>query len=66
VSDDDLTAAYLAGYHKAEADIKQLKAQNAKLVEALERIYNMGVPVQKEEHRVARAAITKAKGNRDE
>jgi hypothetical protein len=43
-------------------DLVRLRAQNAELLEALECIYNMGVPVQRKEHRVARAAIAKARG----
>jgi len=40
----------------------RLIAAAPELLEALKQIANMGVPVQKEEHRIARAAIAKAKG----
>ena len=42
--------------------IEEVEAQNESLLEALEEIANMAVPVQKTEHRIARAAIAKAKG----
>jgi len=44
------------------ARIEELEEQRDELLEALEQIANMGVPVQKTEHRIARAAIAKAKG----
>ena len=52
---------------KPAAAIKQtanarLIAAAPELLEALEQIANRGVPVQQEEHRIARAAIAKAKG----
>jgi hypothetical protein len=40
----------------------RLAAAAPELLEALEQIANRGVPVQQEEHRIARAAIAKAKG----
>jgi len=40
----------------------RLIAAAPELLEALEQIANRGVPVQQEEHRIARAAIAKAKG----
>jgi hypothetical protein len=43
--------------------IEEIEAQNESLLEALEEIANMAVPVQKTEHRIARAAIAKAKGH---
>jgi len=42
--------------------IAEIKARRDELLEALEEIANMAVPVQKTEHRIARAAIAKAKG----
>jgi len=39
-----------------------LIAAAPELLEALKEIANMAVPVQKTEHRIARAAIAKAKG----
>jgi len=47
---------------KRKAENKALRAQRDELLEALKEIANMGVPVQKTEHRIARAAIAKAKG----
>jgi len=46
--------------------IAEIKAQRDELLEALKEIANMGVPVQKTEHRIARAAIAKAKGEDNE
>jgi len=46
--------------------IAEIKAQRDELLEALKEIANMGVPVQKTEHRIARAAILKAKGEDNE
>ena len=43
-------------------DDARLIAAAPELLEALEEIANMAVPVQKTEHRIARAAIAKAKG----
>jgi hypothetical protein len=60
--DDDLTAAYFMGFHAAQAEMRELRAQNAELLEALKQIANRAVPVQKEEHRMARIAIAKARG----
>ena len=45
----------------SEADA-HLIAAAPELLEALKEIANMGVPVQKTEHRIARSAIAKAKG----
>jgi hypothetical protein len=62
VSDDDLTAAYLAGYHKAKTE---MKAQNAELLEALEimlEMRNLTGAGKTYSIDVARAAIAKAKG----
>lgn len=42
--------------------VKKLQEKNKELLEALEQIANRDVPVVKEEHRIARAAIAKAKG----
>ena len=44
------------------ARIENLEEQNKELLEALRKIWNMSVPTQKEEHRIAREAIAKAKG----
>jgi hypothetical protein len=60
--DDDLTAAYFMGFHAAQAEMRELRAQNAELLKALKQIADRAVPVQKEEHRMARAAIAKARG----
>ena len=42
---------------------ERLQRINADLLTALRQIENRGVPVQREEHRMARAAIAKAKGD---
>jgi hypothetical protein len=60
MSDDDLTAAYLAGYHKAKTE---MKAQNAELIEALLAIAGDEVQrVNGDLHKKARDAIEKTKG----
>ena len=46
----------------AADEIERLRKINTDLLTALREIANRAVPVQKEEHRMARAAIAKAKG----
>jgi len=46
----------------AAEEIIRLQDQNAELLAALQQIADRAVPVQKEEHRMARAAIAKARG----
>ena len=46
----------------AAGTIEELEEKNKELLLALRKIWNMAVPVQKEEHRIAREAIAKAKG----
>jgi len=61
--DDDLTAAYFMGYHAAKAEMQELRAQNAELIEALLAIAGDEVQrVNGDLHKKARAAIAKAKG----
>lgn len=61
--DDDLTAAYFAGYHAAEAQMRELRAQNAELVEVLDDIIALA-EAGRMVHVINRArdAITKARG----
>jgi len=54
---DDMTVA-----SDAADEIERLRDQNAELLEALKQIADRAVPVQKEEHRMARIAIAKTKG----
>lgn len=49
-------------YDEAIREIDALKARNAELLKVLRQIADRGMPVQKEEHRIARTAIAKAKG----
>jgi hypothetical protein len=65
--DDELTAAYLAGYHEAKAETKRLKAQNAELLSLVDYALEVsveGLPLGKQWKEKARAAIAKARGEK--
>jgi len=64
--DDDLTAAYFMGYHAAKAEMQELRAQNAELLEALSEIVSVSLRYRLQESdsavEAAFAAIAKARG----
>jgi nitrate reductase NapAB chaperone NapD len=66
--DDDLTAAYFMGYHAAQAEMQELRAQNAELLEALSEIVSVSLRYRLQESdsavEAARAVIAKARGER--
>jgi hypothetical protein len=53
----------MEGKTKPADEIERLRQVNAEMLEALQKIAERGVPVQREEHRIARAAIARAKGD---
>ena len=69
MSDDDLTAAYLAGYREGNYEVKRLKRWNADLLELVDYalvVSDEGLPLGEQWRNTARAAITRARGNQDE
>ena len=64
--DDDLTAAYFMGFHAAQAEMRELRAQNAELLEALSEIVSVSLRYRLQESdsevEAAFAAIAKARG----
>ena len=63
--DDDLTAAYMTGFHAAEAQMRELKAQYADLLELVDyalEVSDEGLPLGERWKAKARIAIAKARG----
>jgi hypothetical protein len=63
---NEATPDYCYGCKSLAHRIEESEAQRDEMLEALKEIANMGVPVQKTEHRIARAAIAKALGESNE
>jgi hypothetical protein len=65
--DDDLTAAYFMGFHAAQAEMRELRAQNAELIAVIDyalEVSDEGLPLGERWKAKARIAIAKARGAR--
>jgi hypothetical protein len=63
--DDDLTAAYFMGFHSAQAEMRELRVQNAELLSLVDyalKVSVEGLPLGERWKEKARTAIAKARG----
>jgi len=67
MDDDDLTPAYLAGYYTARTEMKKLREQNTKLLDALEyalEVSDERLPLGEQWREKARKLIAQARGEK--